>query len=210
MRHESGTTYMKDFFMPASLRLSRRTFTLALTSALTAACFLGSPSLAGAADKPHVLLKTNMGDIVIELNPEKAPKTVKNFLGYVNSGHYNGTVFHRVIENFMIQGGGMTKDMIEKPAPNKVENEAKNGLKNVPYSIAMARTADPQSAGAQFFINTNNNEFLNYPGRDGWGYAVFGQVIKGADVVDKIKKVKTAYQDVPTTPVIIESATVTK
>jgi cyclophilin family peptidyl-prolyl cis-trans isomerase len=201
---------MKDFFMPASLRLSRRTFTLALTSALTAACFLGSPSLAGAADKPHVLLKTNMGDIVIELNPEKAPKTVKNFLGYVNSGHYNGTVFHRVIENFMIQGGGMTKDMVEKPAPNKVENEAKNGLKNVPYSIAMARTADPQSAGAQFFINTNNNEFLNYPGRDGWGYAVFGQVIKGADVVDKIKKVKTAYQDVPTTPVIIESATVTK
>ncbi|MEM4986673.1 peptidylprolyl isomerase [Collimonas sp. H4R21] len=196
--------------MPASLRLSRRTFTLALTSALTAACFLGSPSLAGAADKPHVLLKTNMGDIVIELNPEKAPKTVKNFLGYVNSGHYNGTVFHRVIENFMIQGGGMTKDMVEKPASNKVENEAKNGLKNVPYSIAMARTADPQSAGAQFFINTNNNEFLNYPGRDGWGYAVFGQVIKGTDVVDKIKKVKTAYQDVPTTPVIIESATVTK
>ncbi|AEK62168.1 peptidylprolyl isomerase [Collimonas fungivorans] len=196
--------------MPASLSLSRRAFTLALTSALTAACLLGNPSIASAADKPHVLLKTNMGDIVIELNPEKAPKTVKNFLGYVNSGHYNGTIFHRVIENFMIQGGGMTKDMVEKPAPNKVENEAKNGLKNVPYSVAMARTADPQSAGAQFFINTTNNEFLNYPGRDGWGYAVFGQVIKGMDVVDKIKKVKTAYQDVPTTPVIIQSATVTK
>ncbi|WP_061542372.1 peptidylprolyl isomerase [Collimonas fungivorans] len=196
--------------MPASPSLSRRTFTLALTSALTAACLLGNPSFASAADKPHVLLKTNMGDIVIELNPEKAPKTVKNFLGYVNSGHYNGTIFHRVIENFMIQGGGMTKDMVEKPAPNKVENEAKNGLKNVPYSVAMARTADPQSAGAQFFINTTNNEFLNYPGRDGWGYAVFGQVIKGMDVVDKIKKVKTAYQDVPTKPVIIESATVTK
>jgi len=151
-----------------------------------------------------------VGDIVIELNPEKAPKTVKNFLDYVNSGHYNGTIFHRVIDNFMIQGGGMSKDMIEKPAPNKVENEAKNGLKNVPYSVAMARTADPQSAGAQFFINVNNNEFLNYPGRDGWGYAVFGRVVKGMNVVDKIKKVKTAYQDVPTTPVIIESATVTK
>ncbi|AMP14586.1 peptidyl-prolyl cis-trans isomerase cyp18 domain protein [Collimonas pratensis] len=196
--------------------MSRRTFTLALASALTAATFAASPSFAATAktaaavDKPHVLLKTNMGDIVIELNPEKAPKTVKNFLGYVNSGHYNGTIFHRVINSFMIQGGGMTKDMIEKPAPNKVENEAKNGLKNVPYSVAMARTADPQSAGAQFFINVNNNEFLNYPGRDGWGYAVFGQVIKGMNVVDKIKQVKTAYQDVPTTPVIIESATVTK
>ncbi|AMP05389.1 peptidyl-prolyl cis-trans isomerase cyp18 domain protein [Collimonas pratensis] len=196
--------------------MSRRTFTLALASALTAVTFAASPSFAATAktaaavDKPHVLLKTNMGDIVIELNPEKAPKTVKNFLGYVNSGHYNGTIFHRVINSFMIQGGGMTKDMIEKPAPNKVENEAKNGLKNVPYSVAMARTADPQSAGAQFFINVNNNEFLNYPGRDGWGYAVFGQVIKGMNVVDKIKQVKTAYQDVPTTPVIIESATVTK
>ena len=202
--------------MTASLGLSRRTFTLALASALTAVTFAASPSFAAttktaaAVDKPHVLLKTNMGDIVIELNPEKAPKTVKNFLGYVNSGHYNGTIFHRVIDSFMIQGGGMTKDMIEKPAPNKVENEAKNGLKNVPYSVAMARTADPQSAGAQFFINVNNNEFLNYPGRDGWGYAVFGQVIKGMNVVDKIKKVKTASQDVPTTPVIIESATVTK
>ncbi|NKI69248.1 peptidyl-prolyl cis-trans isomerase [Collimonas pratensis] len=202
--------------MTASLGLSRRTFTLALASALTAVTFAASPSFAATAktaaavDKPHVLLKTNMGDIVIELNPEKAPKTVKNFLGYVNSGHYNGTIFHRVINSFMIQGGGMTKDMIEKPAPNKVENEAKNGLKNVPYSVAMARTADPQSAGAQFFINVNNNEFLNYPGRDGWGYAVFGQVIKGMNVVDKIKQVKTAYQDVPTTPVIIESATVTK
>jgi cyclophilin family peptidyl-prolyl cis-trans isomerase len=202
--------------MTASLGLSRRTFTLALASAFTAVTFAASPSFAASAktvaavDKPHVLLKTNMGDIVIELNPEKAPKTVKNFLGYVNSGHYNGTIFHRVIDSFMIQGGGMTKDMIEKPAPNKVENESKNGLKNVPYSVAMARTADPQSAGAQFFINVNNNEFLNYPGRDGWGYAVFGQVVKGMNVVDKIKKIKTAYQDVPTTPVIIESATVTK
>ncbi|MFJ2988696.1 peptidylprolyl isomerase [Collimonas sp. NPDC087041] len=196
--------------MPASLRLSRRKFTCAFVSMFAAATLAGSPALASAADLPHVLLKTNMGDIVLELNPEKAPKTVKNFLSYVNSGHYNGTIFHRVIDGFMIQGGGMTKDMVEKPAPNKVENEAKNGLKNIAYSVAMARTADPQSAGAQFFINVNNNEFLNYPGRDGWGYAVFGRVIKGVDVVDKIKKVKTAYQDVPTTPVIIESATVTK
>lgn len=202
--------------MTAILGLSRRKFTLALATALSAAAFSASPSFAApaataaAVAKPHVLLKTNMGDIVIELNPEKAPKTVKNFLDYVNSGHYNGTIFHRVIGNFMIQGGGMSKDMVEKPAPNKVENEAKNGLKNVPYSVAMARTADPQSAGAQFFINVNNNEFLNYPGRDGWGYAVFGRVVKGMNVVDKIKAVKTAYQDVPTTPVIIESATVTK
>ncbi|WP_061533245.1 peptidylprolyl isomerase [Collimonas arenae] len=196
--------------MPASLRLSRRKFACTLVSMFAAATLAGSPTLASAADMPHVLLKTNMGDIVLELNPEKAPKTVKNFLGYVNSGHYNGTIFHRVIDGFMIQGGGMTKDMVEKPAPNKVENEAKNGLKNIAYSVAMARTADPQSAGAQFFINVNNNEFLNYPGRDGWGYAVFGRVIKGVDVVDKIKKVKTAFQDVPTTPVIIESATVTK
>ncbi|WP_395825107.1 peptidylprolyl isomerase [Collimonas sp.] len=193
--------------MPASLRLSRRKFTSAFVSIVTAATLTASPMLVSAAGLPHVLLKTNMGDIVLELNSEKAPKTVKNFLGYVKSGHYNGTIFHRVIDGFMIQGGGMTKEMIEKPAPNKVENEARNGLKNTPYSVAMARTADPQSAGAQFFINVNDNEFLNYPGRDGWGYAVFGKVIKGTDVVDKIKKVKTAYQDVPTTPVIIESAT---
>lgn len=193
--------------MPASLRLSRRKFTSAFVSIVTAATLAASPMLVSAAGLPHVLLKTNMGDIVLELNSEKAPKTVKNFLGYVKSGHYNGTIFHRVIDGFMIQGGGMTKEMIEKPAPNKVENEARNGLKNTPYSVAMARTADPQSAGAQFFINVNDNEFLNYPGRDGWGYAVFGKVIKGTDVVDKIKKVKTAYQDVPTTPVVIESAT---
>lgn len=196
--------------MPALCHLLRRKFVCTFFSTLAVASFATNPSLVNAADKPHVLLKTNMGDIVIELNPEKAPKTVKNFLSYVHSGHYNGTIFHRVIDNFMIQGGGMTKDMLEKPAPNKVENEAKNGLQNITYSVAMARTADPQSAGAQFFINVNDNKFLNYPGRDGWGYAVFGQVIKGADVVDKIKKVKTAYQDVPTTPVIIESATETK
>ncbi|MFC5473758.1 peptidylprolyl isomerase [Paraherbaspirillum soli] len=190
--------------------LTRRKFVAVLASVLAAASLSSSPAMANAADKPHVLLKTNMGDIVLELNPEKAPKTVKNFLNYVKSGHYNGTIFHRVIENFMIQGGGYDKEMHEKPAPNKVENEAKNGLKNSIYSVAMARTADPQSASAQFFINTVDNEFLNYPGRDGWGYAVFGQVIKGSEVVDKIKKVKTGFQDVPTQPVVIESATVTK
>lgn len=193
---------------------SRRKFISIFTSVCAAATLTIYPSFSHSAEnsatKPHVLLKTNMGDIVLELNPEKAPKTVKNFLSYVNSGHYKTTLFHRVIENFMIQGGGYDIDMHEKPAPNKVENEAKNGLKNTAYSIAMARTSDPQSAGAQFFINVKDNSFLDYPGQDGWGYAVFGTVIKGTDVVDKIKKVKTGFQDMPTQPVVIESATVIK
>lgn len=163
---------------------------------------------------PRVAFKTSMGEIVIELNPQKAPKTVANFLQYVKSGHYSGTIFHRVMENFMIQGGGFDKDMQQKPAEAKVENEAKNGLKNDVYTVAMARTRDPHSASAQFFINVKNNDFLNYPGQDGWGYAVFGKVVKGQDVVDKIKSVPTAnvgmHGDVPTTPVIIESATIVK
>lgn len=155
-----------------------------------------------------VLLRTSMGDIELELEPANAPKTVRNFLNYVNAGHYSGTIFHRVIDGFMIQGGGFDKNMVEKPAPNKVTNEAKNGLKNVEYSLAMARTADPQSASAQFFINTNNNAFLDYPGSDGWGYAVFGKVVRGKEVVDQIKKVQTGAQDVPLEPVVIQSATV--
>ena len=137
-------------------------------------------------------------------------KSVENFLAYVNAGHYDGTIFHRVIPGFMVQGGGFEPGMKQKPTNDPVENEAKNGLKNEPYTLAMARTSAPHSASAQFFINVKNNSFLDYPGQDGWGYAVFGQVIKGMNVVDKIKKVKTASQDVPTTPVIIESATVTK
>jgi len=164
-----------------------------------------------AADAPQVLLKTSMGDIVLELNQEKAPVSTQNFLQYVKSGQYKGTIFHRVIPNFMIQGGGFTPDMQQKPTRAPIRNEANNGLKNDAYTIAMARTGDPQSATAQFFINTKNNDFLNYPGQDGWGYAVFGKVVKGAEVVDKIRQVKTGsvgpYQDVPLQPVVIESAT---
>lgn len=169
---------------------------------------------AHAADTAHVSLKTNMGEIVLELYPEKAPKTVGNFLQYVKSGHYDGTLFHRVIPNFMIQGGGFDKEMKQKPTNPPIENEAKNGLKNGTYTVAMARTQAPHSASAQFFINVENNSFLDYPGQDGWGYAVFGKVIKGTDVVDKIKAVKTAsggmHQNVPAKPVVIESASVTK
>lgn len=165
-----------------------------------------------AAEKaPQVAFKTNMGEIVMELYPEKAPKTVENFLKNVTSGHYKGTIFHRVINGFMIQGGGFDKDMQEKPTTVRVENEAKNGLKNVTYSVAMARTPDPHSASAQFFINVNDNAFLDYPGQDGWGYAVFGKVIKGMDVVDKIKAVPTNPRgDVPNKPVVIESASLKK
>ncbi|MFI6171128.1 peptidylprolyl isomerase [Nocardia sp. NPDC051052] len=157
-----------------------------------------------------VLLQTSMGDIELELDETKAPKTVRNFLTYVNSGHYDGTIFHRVIDGFMIQGGGLDQTMREKPAPNRVENEAKNGLQNVIYSVAMARTSDPHSASAQFFINTSDNAFLDYPGQDGWGYAVFGKVSRGNDVVDQIGKVKTGGQDVPVQPVVLTSATVTR
>jgi peptidyl-prolyl cis-trans isomerase B (cyclophilin B) len=159
-----------------------------------------------------VLITTNMGNITAELDADKAPKTVANFLDYANKGHYNNTIFHRVISDFMIQGGGFEPDMKQKPAPQTVENEAKNGLKNDKYTLAMARTSDPHSASAQFFINTKNNSFLDYPGQDGWGYAVFGKVTEGADVVDQINKVKTGrsgmFADVPNDPVIIEKVEV--
>lgn len=159
-----------------------------------------------------VLLTTNLGNIKIELDAEKAPKTVANFLAYVESGHYTGTIFHRVIRGFMIQGGGFEAGMKQKPTPNTVENEAKNGLKNVKYSLAMARTSDPHSASAQFFINTADNDFLNSPGQDGWGYCVFGAVSEGQDIVDKITSVKTSragmHQDVPVENVVIEKAEV--
>jgi len=156
-----------------------------------------------------VLITTNMGNITVELDAEKAPKSVANFLDYVAKGHYSNTIFHRVIGNFMIQGGGFDPDLKQKPADQQVENEAKNGLKNEPYTLAMARTSDPHSASAQFFINTVNNQFLDYPGQDGWGYAVFGKVTEGTDVVDKIRKVPTGRSgmfssDVPKEPVIIE------
>ncbi|QLY27966.1 peptidylprolyl isomerase [Nocardia huaxiensis] len=148
-----------------------------------------------------VLLKTSAGDITLELDEAKAPKTVANFVDYVKAGHYSNTVFHRVIPNFMIQGGGFTPEFQQKPAPNTVENEASNGLKNDKYTIAMARTSAPHSASAQFFINTSNNGFLNYPGQDGFGYAVFGKVVEGNAVVDAIEGVatgsKNGHGDVP-------------
>ena len=159
-----------------------------------------------------VLLTTNHGKIKIELDAEKAPKSVENFLAYVNAGHYNGTIFHRVIPGFMVQGGGFEPGMKQKPTNDPVENEAKNGLKNEPYTLAMARTSAPHSASAQFFINVKNNSFLDYPGQDGWGYCVFGKVIEGEDVVDKIRKVKTTrsgmFADVPVEDVVIEKAEV--
>ena len=159
-----------------------------------------------------VILTTNHGNIKIELDAEKAPKTVENFLAYVNAGHYNGTIFHRVIDGFMVQGGGFEPGMKQKPTNDTVENEAKNGLKNEPYTLAMARTSDPHSASAQFFVNVKNNSFLDYPGQDGWGYCVFGKVSEGTDVVDKIKAVKTTrsgmFADVPVDDVVIEKAEV--
>lgn len=159
-----------------------------------------------------VILTTNHGKITIELDAEKAPKTVENFLAYVNAGHYAGTIFHRVIDGFMIQGGGFEPGMKQKPTNDTVENEAKNGLKNDLYTLAMARTSDPHSASAQFFININNNTFLDSPGQDGWGYCVFGKVTEGTDVVEKIKSVKTTrsgmFADVPVEDVIIEKAEV--
>ncbi len=161
-----------------------------------------------------VQLTTSMGNITLTLNDELAPKSTENFLDYVRSGHYDGTIFHRVIDNFMIQGGGMTSGMKQKPTMAEIENEANNGLKNVIGSIAMARTSDPHSATAQFFINVNDNDFLNHsaPTPQGWGYAVFGSVSKGMDVVEKIKKVRTGnagyHQDVPTEDIVIEKASV--
>ena len=162
----------------------------------------------------QVLLKTNKGDITLTLDAAKAPKTVANFLEYVKSGHYDGTIFHRVIDNFMIQGGGMTAGLKEKSSGAQIENEANNGLKNERGTVAMARTSDPHSATAQFFINVNDNDFLNHtaPNAQSWGYAVFGKVTDGLDVVDVIRKVKTGnsgfHQDVPTEDVVIEKATV--
>ncbi len=161
-----------------------------------------------------VLLNTNLGDIQLELYKDKAPITVENFANYIKSGHYNDTIFHRVINGFMIQGGGMTVDMKQKHTNKEIQNEANNGLKNEKYTIAMARTMAPHSATSQFFINVTNNDFLDYKSSDanGWGYAVFGKVIQGTDVVDKIKIVKTGkkngHDDVPIDAVTIISATI--
>ncbi|AIO65514.1 peptidylprolyl isomerase [Burkholderia oklahomensis] len=159
-----------------------------------------------------VELHTNHGVIKLELDDAKAPKTVENFLNYVKKGHYDGTIFHRVINGFMIQGGGFEPGLKQKPTDAPIDNEANNGLKNDTYTIAMARTNDPHSATAQFFINVNDNDFLNHssPTPQGWGYTVFGKVVEGQDVVDKIKAVKTGskgfHQDVPNDDVVIEKA----
>jgi peptidyl-prolyl cis-trans isomerase B (cyclophilin B) len=161
-----------------------------------------------------VRLETDMGDILIELDEERAPRTTANFLNYVQAGHYDGTIFHRVIDGFMIQGGGMNADMEEKTTGDPVENEADNGLTNDAYTVAMARTMDPHSATAQFFINVKKNDFLNHTAKtpQGWGYTVFGKVAKGQGVVNKIKGVKTGragmHDDVPVEPIVINRATV--
>jgi cyclophilin family peptidyl-prolyl cis-trans isomerase len=165
------------------------------------------------AAKQRVLLETSKGKIVLELNAEKAPKTVKNFLDYVKAGQYNGTIFHRVIPGFMIQGGGFAPDMSQKPTRPPIKNEADNGLKNERGTIAMARTADPDSASSQFFINVADNSSLNHRNKtDGWGYAVFGKVVEGMDVADAIVKVPTTtkgpYQNVPVQAVVIQKASV--
>lgn len=161
----------------------------------------------------QVLMTTTVGPITLELDTDNAPKTVDNFLSYVADGFYDGTIFHRVIDNFMIQGGGFTADMEQKDTKAPVENEANNGLRNNRGTIAMARTQDPHSATAQFFINVQDNDFLNHTGENiqGWGYAVFGKVTDGEDVLDKIRRVQTGgqggHQDVPVEPIIIESVT---
>jgi len=163
-----------------------------------------------------IILQTNLGDITLELDYEKAPKTAENFEQYVRDGFYDGVIFHRVINNFMIQGGGFEPGMVQKDTRAPIENEADNGLTNKKYTIAMARTMDPHSASAQFFINVADNNFLDHSAKtmEGWGYAVFGKVVEGEDVVDKIKGVSTTiragHQDVPVEDVIINSATVSE
>ena len=179
---------------------------------LLAACLLAGVMCSSIAANPVVEMETSAGTMSIELYPDKAPETVENFLTYARSGFYAGTVFHRVIDGFMIQGGGFDASMKEKPARAPIKNEAKNGLHNQVGTIAMARTRDPHSAAAQFFINLVDNTSLDYPSFDGWGYAVFGKVTQGLDVVRKIGKVRTTtvgyYQDVPAEPVIIKSVRV--
>jgi len=183
---------------------------LVLTAGLAGMCLLSAPAWAQHA-QPKVRLSTSMGDIVLELNADKAPKSVENFLQYVNEKHYDGTVFHRVMDGFMIQGGGFTADMQQKPTRAPVPLEANNGLKNDRGTIAMARTSNPNSATAQFFINVVNNAMLNAPSPDGYGYTVFGKVVQGMDTVDKIKGVATGnkgmHQNVPLNNVTILKAT---
>jgi peptidyl-prolyl cis-trans isomerase A (cyclophilin A) len=184
--------------------------TLLFCAALT----LGATTASAQGTSPRVALETSEGRIVLELAPKEAPKSVDNFLAYVKAGHYDGTIFHRVIPTFMIQGGGFGPDMAERSTRPPIPIESKNGLKNARGTVAMARRGDPNSATAQFFINVVDNASLDYPSFDGHGYAVFGKVVEGMDVVDKIKAVPTGnrgrYQDVPLTPVTIKSARIVK
>jgi peptidyl-prolyl cis-trans isomerase A (cyclophilin A) len=185
---------------------------------LAAAGFLALLAAGAAAqDKgaaPRVLLATSLGDVTLQLEPEKAPKTVANFLDYVKAGHYDGTVFHRVIDGFMIQGGGFSAEMVPKPTRAPIPLESRSGLKNERGTVAMARTGVPDSATSQFFINVVDNPGLDYPKPDGNGYAVFGRVVAGMDVVDRIRKVETTsvgpHQNAPAKPVLIRSATIVK
>ncbi|GJI98134.1 peptidyl-prolyl cis-trans isomerase [Duganella caerulea] len=192
--------------------LFAKLMTLFAGVALSGAALAATP--APANPTPQVEIKTSMGDIVVELNHEKAPKSVDNFLTYVKSGFYKGTIFHRVIDGFMIQGGGFDEKLKQKKTNPPVPIESQNGLTNNTYTLAMARTGDPNSATSQFFINVADNDALNYPGRDGFGYTVFGKVIKGQEVVDKIKGVlvddKGIFQNIPVIPVVIKSATILK
>ena len=199
---------MKHAMQPARRRLG----SLVAASLL---CLTLLPAMAQAqANAPKVRLSTSMGDVVLELYPDKAPKTVENFLQYVRDKHYEGTVFHRVIGNFMIQGGGFTPDLQQKPTRAPVPLEASNGLKNDRGTIAMARTANPNSATAQFFVNVVDNAGLNAPAPDGYGYTVFGKVIQGMDTVDKIRNAPVGnqggHQNVPKTPITITQATLEK
>ncbi|OEZ95637.1 peptidylprolyl isomerase [Duganella phyllosphaerae] len=183
--------------------------------ALSGAVALSANAVAAEpAAQPQVQIKTTMGDIVVELDREKAPKSVDNFLAYVKSGYYKGTIFHRVIDGFMIQGGGYDEKLKSKPTRKNVPSESQNGLSNDAYTIAMARMDDPNSANSQFFINVADNQALNFPGRDGVGYTVFGKVIDGRETVDKIKGVlvddKGIFQNIPVTPIIVKSATILK
>lgn len=185
-----------------------------LFSVILVAFSLAAVAAPAKEERSKVLMQTSMGDITIELDREHAPKTVENFVNYVSKGFFEGTVFHRVIPNFMIQGGGFTEDLKQKAVDAPIQNEANNGLKNKRGTLAMARTSDPHSATAQFFINTVDNDFLNHtaPTGSGWGYAVFAKVISGMDVVDAIAKVQTGSSgmfssDVPKTPVVIKKIT---
>lgn len=194
------------------MALSRRTLTLSLASMVLASATTWS--FAQATPSPRVKIATNMGEFVLELDPVKAPKTVENFLQYVADKHYEGTIFHRVIDGFMIQGGGFTADMQQKPTRAPIPLEAKNGLKNDRYTVAMARTGNPNSATSQFYINVANNDMLNAPQPDGHGYAVFGKVVQGQAVIDKIRTVATGnrgmHQNVPTSAITITAATLVK